>query len=410
MTLEKIGKKMKKVKNDVKKKKEKNHGDNNRNIVNDTNISNDTIRFLELLAIRLPHKSPSSSTALQLLMTACDSIQGTEVSKEISNNPKHCLSIFENAFNKKENDNDLNNNSNNNTITSNTLINIDNIRKLIKKDTIITSIDNLINIVKANNFNENRYSLVQEMVKYYKNSDSKRSTKEDKFVTILNEKFLSFIVFSTNNNSDTDDCCIWGYIVAMTINNSNNTKNIKKLASTFNLMAIDNSKAIFMGMGFLGFWGICLNIYEYDDNKFSQLIKLFSSLLTAYLQSLHINGSNDSIIDIEMLILHPIILRCWLSKIKANSSSINELQDIILRYLLVVAQSTDNVWNILHPVLEDTEMVKIDKDVINRGYLLLMNTIFLTIIETTYYHRACYVQKRIKGITQLVFFKSWNDR
>ena len=68
-----------------------------------------------------------------------------------------------------------------------------------------------------------------------------------------------------------------------------------------------------------------------------------------------------------MLILYPIILYCWLFKIKANSSNINELQDLILRYLLVVAQSTDNVWSILHSVLKDTDIVKIDKDVINRG-------------------------------------------
>jgi hypothetical protein len=79
-------------------------------------------------------------------------------------------------------------------------------------------------------------------------------------------------------------------------------------------------------------------------------------------------ASSDPGIDIEMLILSPVVLYCWLSKLKGSSSSLSSFKDLLLSYLIVVAQSTANIWSTLHSILKDTDSIKIDKDITNRGY------------------------------------------
>ena len=371
--------------NKKKNKSDKNYDDNNDDDDNDDEVkplSPDTIRFLEMLAMRLPHKSPSSSSSLQLMMAACDAIQGTAVASEIASNPKHCLKVFEDAFAKKEDNNDSNNSA---TVDENIkiLINTNSISQLLSNttsynDTNSISIDSLINTVSSSSFQHHQQQLVHRMITYYSNASSSSNSDEQKFVSILRAKILSSLVFSSNTTDDTNsdnietECCMWAYVTIMSIASSSSTgtstPTLQKIISTLHLLAIDNPVGIFMSIGYLGYWGIRLNRDDYDDDDMILLIQAISSLLNANLQSIHINGSNDPNIDMEILILGPVLLYCWLSKLKGSSNTLRGLKDLLINYVTVVAQTTANTWTTLLAVLKDTDKIKIDKDVTNRGY------------------------------------------
>ena len=366
-------------KSNKKTEKNKKANDDNNNDDDDdndevvTSLSSDTIKFLEMLAMRLPHKSPSSSSSLQLMMAACDAIQGTVVATEIASNPKHSLQIFEEAFSKK--DEEIQHDNNDDSIDNDnivTLINTNNISQLISiNDNNNITIDSLISIVNKNNFHNDHQKLAQHLITYHNNH--KDTGTLSNFVNILSQKLSSYIVFSSNDDSDTNgddiesDSCIWAYVTVMSITN-NNTASITKIISTLHLLTIDNPEASFMCMGYLGYWGIRLSSNDYDDSNMQLLIQSITSLLNAYLQSIHMKVSSDPGIDIEMLILSPVVLYCWLSKLKGSSSSLSSLKDLLLSYLTVVAQSTANIWSTLHTILKDTDSIKIDKDITNRGY------------------------------------------